>query len=332
VGKLFASANDPVVENTAKNAMAPIAAASAILATAPALTLLGLLSYLRFLFLQPIFLFGRKKRKKWGVVYNVLTKLPVDLSIVRLVDVNSGKTVQSKVTDAQGRYLFAVNPGLYRIEVIKNGFIFPTKILQGYREDTNFLDIYHGEAIHVDEKYTTITANIPLDPMGAKEKTPRRIIWEARLQGLRKFVASLSIAAGILAVVISPSWWTGGLLAFQVVLYFVFKRLAQAKKTKSWGIVYDKNNKKPVDKAVARLFSKQFNKLVSTEITDSIGRYSFLAGPNDYYITVEKPGYEKAVSADIRVKEKNEVIKLDMGLAKAESAAQVPPIIQRKRK
>lgn len=203
------------------------------------------------------------------------------------------------------------NPGTYRIVVEKNDFIFPSKILQEFKEDTEFLDIYHGEIIHVDESSTAISANIPLDVVGAKEKTPSRIIWDKRFRGIQNFIASLSVAAGLLAVIISPSWWTVLLLVSQILLYYLFKRVASPKKPKSWGIVYDKDSKKPVGRAMARLFSKQFNKLVSTEITDNNGRYSFMVGPNEYYVTFDKEGYQKAMSGDIKIKEKNEVIKID---------------------
>ncbi len=317
VSKLIESADNPNVENAAEKAVAPIALGSALLATVPALSMLSLLSYLRFLFLQPIFLFGRRKRKKWGVVYNSLSKLPVDLAIVRVIDAKTNKIIQSRVTDNEGRYAFFVEPGLYRLEVTKSGYIFPTKILQEFREDTGFLDIYHGEPVHVDDKYVAIAANIPVDPAGVEEKTPRRIIIERWLRDAQKFVASLSIVAGIVAVVISPSWWTISLLALQIILYYVFKRLSVAKKPKNWGIVYDKTDKKPINRVVARLFSKQFNKLVATEVTDNNGRYSFMVGPNEYFITFDKNGYDKLVSSDIQIKQKNEVVKVDIGMEKA---------------
>jgi len=308
--------NNPQVEEAVQNYAAPIALGAALAATAPALSLLNLLSYLRFLFLQPIFLLGMRRRKKWGVIYNSLSKMPVDLAVVRLLDANTNKVVQSRVTDAQGRYVFLANPGTYRIVVEKQNLIFPSKILQDEKEDTTFLDIYHGEIIHVDEKYTVLSANIPLDLAGAPEKTPRRIIWDKHWKDIQKFIAGLSIVAGIVAVIIAPSWWTIALLVSQVLLYFLFKRSAIPKKPKSWGIVYDKDSKKPVGKAMARLFSKQFNKLVLTEITDSSGRYSFMVGPNEYYVTFDKDGYQKATTGDIRIKEKDEVIKVDTGMEK----------------
>ena len=308
--------NDPQVEKAVQNYAAPIALGAALAATAPALSLINLLSYLRFLFLQPILLLGLRRRKKWGVIYDSLTKLPVDLAVVRLLDANTNKVVQSRVTDAEGRYVFLANPGTYRLVVEKQKFIFPSKILQEFKEDTTFLDIYHGEIIHVDENYTVIAANIPLDVLGAEEKTPRRIIIDKHWRSFQSFVASLSVAAGLLSVIITPTWWTALLLLSQILLYYLFKRVAMPKKPKSWGIVYDKDSKKPVGRAVARLFSKQFNKLVFTEVTDNSGRYSFMVGPNEYYVTFEKEGYQKAVSPKIKIKEKDEVIKVDTGMEK----------------
>ncbi|MCX6781797.1 MAG: carboxypeptidase-like regulatory domain-containing protein [Candidatus Magasanikbacteria bacterium] len=325
VNKLIESADNPNVEKAAEQAVAPIALGSALLATVPALSLLSLLSYLRFLFLQPIFLFGRRKRKKWGIVYNSLSKMPIDLAIVRVIDSKTNRIVQSRVTDAEGRYAFFVEPGLYRLEVTKPGYVFPTKILQEFKEDTGFLDIYHGEPVHVDDKYVAIAANIPVDPAGVEERTPRRILIERWLRDVQKFIASLSIVAGIIAVVISPNWWTISLLVAQVALYYLFKRLSVAKKPKNWGIVYDKTDKKPIGRVVTRLFSKQFNKLVATEVTDNSGRYSFMVGPNEYFITFDKNGYDKTTSADIKIRQKNEVVKVDIGMEKSGMTPVEPP-------
>lgn len=315
LSKIVASADDPNVEKTFQSTVAPIALGTASAAIIPAI-LLSILPYLRFLFLQPILLLGYRRRKKWGVVYNSLTKMPIDLAMVRLINATSGKIVQSRVTDSEGRFAFFVEPGLYRIEASKQGFVFPTKILQEYREDTSYLDLYHGEPVHVDEKDATISANIPMDPVGAEGKTPRRIKINKIFKEIQRFIASLSIAAGLLAVIITPTWWTIALLVSQILLFILFNRLAMPKKPKNWGIVYDKQNKKPINRAVARLFSKQFNKLISTEVTDNKGRYSFMVGPNDYYITFEKVGYEKNTTPPIAIKSKNELVKVDAALDK----------------
>ncbi len=318
-GKTLGRINDPQVEKIVGNQIAPLAAATTALAVVPALSLLNLLSYLRYLFLQPLLLLRRRQRKEWGVVYNTLNKLPVDLAVVRLIEVSGGKVVQSRVTDREGRFAFFVSvPGLYRVEVNKDRFIFPSKILQGISEDTSFLDLYHGEPIHVDVKDTVVAVNIPLDPMGGIEKTPSRIIWDRSFRQFQVALSQFSIAAGIISLLITPTWFVGGLLVLQVVLYALFRRLSQPNKPKSWGIVSDLRQKTPVERVIARLFSKQFDKLVATEVTDGKGRYSFLAGPSDYYVTFEKNGYKKEIVEGVRVKEHGETVKKDVSIQKIE--------------
>ena len=102
------------------------------------------------------------------------------------------------------------------------------------------------------------------------------------------------------------------------MLFIIFRRLAVPPKVKSWGIVYDVATKVPVGRTVARLFNSQFNKLVSTQITDGHGRYYFLAGDNRYYITYDHPEYasSKTDIIDLGGKEA-ENIAIDIGLKKS---------------
>ncbi len=79
------AADDPEVEKITQTIVVPATAALSVATIAPSLASI-LIPLLRFLFLQPLLLFGRKKREEWGQIYNTLTKLPVDLAMVRLVD------------------------------------------------------------------------------------------------------------------------------------------------------------------------------------------------------------------------------------------------------
>ena len=100
-------ADNPVVEKVNERVAAPTVAAAAVANVATgASTLPTMLLYLRFLFLQPSFLFGRKKKKAWGVAYNGFTKVPIDLALVRLVMKEKNQVLQSRVTDVDGRYFF----------------------------------------------------------------------------------------------------------------------------------------------------------------------------------------------------------------------------------
>lgn len=285
--------NDPVVEAQTERTVAPIAAAVTTAALLPALSALGFINYLRFLFLQPLLLLGRRKRAKWGRVYDTLTRNPIDLAQVRLVDATNNRVVQSRVTDSHGRYIFFADPGTYRIEVEKGSFVFPSLLLAGEQADGPYLDIYHGEPIRVTEDNTALVANIPLDPVTA-HRTPARIAREKMFRKVQSILSTVGIAAGVIAVVISPTMITITLLVVQTAVLGLFYRIAKPKRPKNWGIVYDAHDNTRLPHVVVRLFSKRFDKLVSSDYTDAKGRYAFLVHPNDYYVTYQKTGYEDA--------------------------------------
>ena len=70
---------------------------------------------------------------------------------------------------------------------------------------------------------------------------------------------------------------------------------------KSFGSVHDQDSKQPVSGAILRFYALPYNKLVETKISDSSGRYSFLVGPGEFYLTVEKKGYIKTESSPIKI-------------------------------
>jgi hypothetical protein len=57
-------------------------------------------------------LFGlKKKAPPWGVVYDSVTKRPLDPAYVVLKNLQ-GKQIASAITDLDGRYGFLVEPGV----------------------------------------------------------------------------------------------------------------------------------------------------------------------------------------------------------------------------
>lgn len=282
--------HDPGVQNTAATVVAPAVVSAVAVGTATLISWANLLPLARLLFLQPLLLLGRRKREGWGQVYNALNKLPVDLAILRLINADTGKVVQTKVSDKKGRYAFVATPGNYRIEAVKNNLLFPSLLLGGLTADGTRTDIYHGEIIKVSEDNAVLTANVPLDPLGEFKK-PVRIFW-ARVGRFVQLALSW-IGLGITAVsfYLAPRWYVGVLFAAHAGLFLLFRRLALPAKIKSWGIVYSAADQQPVGRVIARLFNLQFNKLVDTQITDPRGRYYFLAGDSQYYVTYEKPSF-----------------------------------------
>jgi prepilin-type N-terminal cleavage/methylation domain-containing protein len=285
--------DDPTVERVTEAAVAPVAVAAAAANTAVAAHAGStFFQYLISFLTQPALFFSRKKRKAWGVVYNALSKLPEDLVIVRLRDAASGRVLKSTVTDAHGRFSFIAPKGRYRIEVAKAKVEFPSKLLAGLKEDGQYLDLYHGEEIAVGQAGAVLTPNIPVDP--AVEAVPDSAL--VRRDSIRRFQRAFALVGpglGAVSFAVKPSLTVGLLLAAQVVVYLLFKRLAATPQPKSWGIIYEEGSAKPVTHAVVRIFAMPYHKLLESQVTDGHGRYGFKVGNNVYYLTVTKNGFLK---------------------------------------
>ncbi|OGL78486.1 hypothetical protein A3E39_00570 [Candidatus Uhrbacteria bacterium RIFCSPHIGHO2_12_FULL_60_25] len=286
---LRAFTQSPGVQGATKNVVAPAVLAVTLVNAASAISLFNLLAYLQYLFTQPILLLGRRKRKRWGIVYNSLTKVPVDLVIVRLVHHETGLTVQTRVTDKFGRFAFTAQPGTYRIEAVKPGYIFPSQYVKGATIDADYVDVYHAELIQATE-ISVLTPNVPIDPVVAEE-TPRQVLIRRTLRRLQHGVAFSGVVLAAVALLIAPSVPLALLVIVQIAIYLMFRRLNLPTKPKNWGIVSDGSTRQPLGRAIVRIFESKYNKLLETQLTDAAGRYAFLVRKNVYYVTAEAPGY-----------------------------------------
>ncbi|MFH1078421.1 MAG: carboxypeptidase regulatory-like domain-containing protein, partial [Patescibacteria group bacterium] len=297
----------PEVQEVVQNTISPALVGVSLVNVASALPLFNALAYLQYLFTQPILLIARRKRKKWGIVYNALTKQPVELAIVRLRDPKTQLIIQTKVTDKHGRYSFIVKQGAYIIEVVKPGYVFPTQYLKDRVEDVDFADLYHGTRILVDVRNTIIAVNIPVDPVVPVE-TPKSILWKKAFRTFQKNISLVTIIGASVALIINPSLQIALILLAQIVFYFLFRRLASPVKAKGWGRVLDEKTRKPLGGIIVRIFDKKFNKLLETQVTDANGKYGFFVRRSVYYVTAEKEGYEKYTSPDFDLSDKDEAL------------------------
>lgn len=312
-------ADDPAVEEQVEAVVAPTVTAVAVTNTAIATsaTVFNMSAYIQYLITQPLLWFGRRKRKGWGTVYNSLTKLPVDLVMVRLLDAVSGRVLQSRVTDRQGKYFFIIGTGTYKLQIVKPGFVFPSVYMKDAKTDLEFADLYHGEVIQVKEEGATIAANIPIDPVGKPLVSPLMIRVKEWLRGAQRVIAGAGIVASFIAVYITPTALTIAMAVAQVVLFVLFMAIAEGKKPKSWGIVYDKETNRPIANTVVRIFEPKYNKLLDTFITDKLGRYAFVVGPNTYYTTYERAGYHptKVMPIDFSKQKESSIVRYKVPLS-----------------
>jgi len=311
--------DNPQVEQTSQNIVTPALIVLAFINTIPtaiAITF-NILPYLYLVFSEPFLWFFRRKRKKWGIVYDALTKLPVGLAVVRLFNKATNQLIQTKVTDKEGRYLMIVKePGEYYITVTKPGYVYPTKYLKDDKEDAKYLDLYHGEPVKVTAKGAVITANIPLDPVAKKLVAEKAAVQHYVISNLRLIIAYVGLSLSILVLIIYPTAITIAAVIFHVILFLIFRSLIVPPKPKSWGIVYDEKTKEPLIHAIVRIFDTKFNKLLETQVTDGKGRYAFLVGKNIYQLLTEKAGYQSKQIKPVDLVQKEQIVNLDVGLKK----------------
>lgn len=250
---------------------------------------LTLLIYAQFLISQLITFFTRRRKSNWGVIYNSITKQPVDLAVVRVYNADTNAIVATRVSDRQGRYQFIVNPGRYIIKVDKNEFKFPCVLLNQINTDGKFDNVYYGTPIEIKEKDVLALA-IPVDPDKQMQEN-KKLLKLRSWQSWQKALTLLGPILGLISLALNPRWWVAGIVVLQIAMYFLFKRLSGRRKPGRFGIVKDVETKKSLAQSIVRVFDHQYNKLLETQITDRNGRYGFLVGNNKYYLTSDKVGY-----------------------------------------
>lgn len=109
---------------------------------------------------------GLRSPRHWGVVYDSITKQPVDPVVVKLIDAKLGKVVASSVANLSGEYGFMVGPGVYKIFAHRANFSFPSKVIRG-PNDGIYTNVYTGQIIEFSGDSDVLSLNIPLDPTGS---------------------------------------------------------------------------------------------------------------------------------------------------------------------
>lgn len=234
----------------------------------------------------------RKRRKPWGVVYDAITKSPVDLAIIRLFDSATHRLIETQVTDKNGRFSFIAPVGTYTISVTKPPYVFPSVIVKT-PFDGEFSHVYHNEPLSIKSENDTLDINIPIDPphkdLHAVEQSFSR-----RWRGVFQKYSQVSL---VLSLVVSMvlTYYTPNRLNFILLILncgFVLSQVFLMKRTgRSWGVVFDIESLKPVPLVAISIFNAKERKLLRTRLSDYSGRFGFLAPPGHYIVTVSKARY-----------------------------------------
>ena len=265
-------------------------------------------------------LFGIKKRSKpWGVVYDSLTKQPIDPAIVTLIRVDGEHRgeEQQKITDFEGRFGFLVERGTYLIRVEKKDYLFPSKILFGKTSDGERDNLYFGSEITF-EKPDLISVDIPLDPVSFNwNQAAKPVLYHAtpfffQENFLMKFIY-LGFFLTVVAYVLNPA----PLNLASILLYLAVFAIRKFIKPKRWGVVYNKTDQRVLPLVNVRAF-QEMGVYDGICITDQSGRYYLYLKKGIHFIKVEKETSKGSKTlaevGPLTVKQRQPIIGPDIGV------------------
>lgn len=233
----------------------------------------------------------RRRRQPWGVVYDSITKRPLDPAVVT---VHAGsKEFSSAITDIDGRYGFYLPGGKYTLKAGKTHYLFPSQILAGQPSDSLYANLYFGEEIVVAKDGEIINRNIPLDPIGfdwnefIKNKANYFKLGSKKLRRQNIILNTIYLAGFIIGVahfLTSPE-----MVDMIILLAYAAIYLAQ----RYWQIRYPaislkRENGEHLPFSIIRVFLAGVNQEVKKVITDELGKFYLLVRPGEYYFTVEE--------------------------------------------
>lgn len=268
----------------------------------------------------------KKKGQQFGLVYNTITKEPVSQAIVRIYN-SENKLLKTEVTDTFGIFTTQVEAGKYRIEVLKQGFAFPSKLIKG-TEDSIYTNIYNGGLLDYSDK-ANIIVSVPIDPEKStfsqilKTLIKANAILTSRIIHLSIFVISLVIS---IRAFNNDSSLVNGIILLFYIPSFILLLISMIDTRVKLGRVTD-----ATDNAISGLplglKETDFDRLVAKRVTDEEGFYRFIMPSGKYnfelldqtYIIENDLEQFKAIDA----KENPSVIAKNFKVRKAKSDAKV---------
>ncbi|MFH1968143.1 MAG: carboxypeptidase-like regulatory domain-containing protein [bacterium] len=245
--------------------------------------------------------FGLKKRNPpWGVVYDSVTKQPLDPAYVTLLN-PEGKEISSAISDLDGRYGFLADPGFYKLSAHKTNYVFPSQKLAGKSADELYNNLYFGDPVEV-EKDQAIIKNIPLDPLkfdwNEFAKQDKRLTkfyskWDMLFRKISDLIYYFGFAVAIIAFFAAP--YPYNLIILGLYVFLLMLRILGVK-PRPFGSVIDKSSGTPLQFGILRIISPDSDKEISHKVTDKYGRYFCLIPKGRYYVKIEKKNNDGSYS------------------------------------
>jgi hypothetical protein len=232
-----------------------------------------------------------KKGKPYAVVYNSVTKEPVNRAIIRVYN-KEGKLVHTDVSNVYGVFSRDLEDGTYSMKVFARGFVFPSNVVTG-TSDAPYQNVYKGGLFTV-RKDNPLQYAVPVDPVEINKIKYAKAIFVNRLTNylgfFQKMLVILGFALSIFVYIRVPTTFNLVILIIYIPLLFL-SFLSVFSKEKGYGRVRVQGDELKKSDIVIGLREMEFERLVDKRVCDDSGRYRFLVSGGKYRLEVLNPGY-----------------------------------------
>jgi len=235
----------------------------------------------------------KKRTRRWGVVYDSITKQPLDPAYVTLKNLE-GETIATAITDIDGRYGFIVQPGTYALTVNKTNYLFPSAKLAGRHADELYDNIYWGDYFNISIEGEVIARNIPLDPINFSwnefEKEKRNLTSSFKRKDLlvsriASILFNIGFVIACIAFIVTPLPYNGIIFSLYIFI-FIIKKIGI--KTKNKGSVVEKSTGLPLSYGIIRVMYSDIGQEIAHSVIDKYGNFYCLVKNGTYTVKIDK--------------------------------------------
>lgn len=229
--------------------------------------------------------FGKKKPEDdWGIVFDSETKRPLAGVPVSIIN-EDGRTADTSVTDAQGRYGFLPGSGNYTLGVSKKGY----ELEKSERQDMLYGELYTGQTITVESHdMKKVSIALRATEVDWQDFARRKVSAYTSTFSIVKrdaflilFYAGFVINIGIVSLF--PS-------VLNIVLLIVYLGMLAHHlffRRKKYGLITNTQTGQPVPFTMVSLHeAADSGQRVSFAVSDVLGRYFMLVKNGEYLLRV----------------------------------------------
>jgi hypothetical protein len=248
------------------------------------------------------FLTKRKNEKRWGVVFDVDTKLPIPAVKITLFDKHM-KELETTYSNKEGRFGFLAGEGVYKVDAYKKNYV----MSEAGDNDEIYGNLYVGGDVEVKgDKILGVNIALKSTIIDWKKYAEEKAKQYGGTGSLvKKYLFTtfyfIGFIATIIITIVYPSILNIVLVSINVIFFIIIYFI----KKKDHGTVMT-DDKKPVPFAVVNLYNEETGKKDAFAVTDVIGRYYMLANEGNYTVKATGQsigGDRKEVEESINIKD-----------------------------